>query len=134
MPALLGQGHLVHAFPKPGAVFGEVSVLLNQPHSATVRCLAPSRFHVVRDSLNFLQGHPEYHAWLEQGERALTAEFTPESGVGNPFLHLSMHLALREQVGPLKARLLCDSGVDLDRLNDLRDGLDHLLGQIKALS
>ena len=42
--------------------------------------------------------------------------------------------ALREQVGPLKARLLCDSGVDLDRLNDLRNGLDHLLGQIKALS
>jgi len=29
---------------------------------------------------------------------------------------------------------LCDSGVDLNRLNDLRDGLDHLLGQIKALS
>jgi hypothetical protein len=27
------------------------------------------------------------------------AEFTPEGGVGNPFLHLSMHLALREQVG-----------------------------------
>ncbi|WLH34006.1 MarR family transcriptional regulator [Pseudomonas sp. FP2196] len=41
---------------------------------------------------------------------------------------------LREQVGPLKARLLCDSGVDLDRLNELRDGLDQLLGQIKALS
>ncbi|MFJ2486406.1 MarR family winged helix-turn-helix transcriptional regulator [Pseudomonas sp. NPDC087639] len=41
---------------------------------------------------------------------------------------------LREQVGPLKARLLCDSGVDLDRLNALRDGLDQLLGQIKALS
>ena len=49
--------------------------------------------------VDVLQGHPEYHAWLEQGECALTAEFTPESGVGNPFLHLSMHLALREQVG-----------------------------------
>jgi hypothetical protein len=24
--------------------------------------------------------------------------------------------------------------VDLDRLSDLRNGLDHLLGQIKALS
>lgn len=52
-------------------------------------------------------------------------------------VHLSLTLqgqALREQVGPLKERLLCDSGVDLDRLNELRDGLDHLLGQIKALS
>ncbi|MFJ7796535.1 MarR family winged helix-turn-helix transcriptional regulator [Pseudomonas sp. NPDC096950] len=52
-------------------------------------------------------------------------------------VHLSLSpagIALREQVGPLKARLLCDSGVDLNRLNELRDGLDQLLGQIKALS
>jgi DNA-binding MarR family transcriptional regulator len=52
-------------------------------------------------------------------------------------VHLSLSeagSALREQVGPLKARLLCDSGVDLDRLSELRSGLDHLLGQIKALS
>lgn len=52
-------------------------------------------------------------------------------------VHLSLSAAgraLREQVGPLKARLLCDSGVDLDRLGALRDGLDHLLGQIKALT
>ena len=52
-------------------------------------------------------------------------------------VHLSLSpagKALRDQVGPLKARLLCDSGVDLDRLSDLRNGLDHLLGQIKALS
>lgn len=52
-------------------------------------------------------------------------------------VHLSLSAAgraLREQVGPLKARLLCDSGVDLDRLGALRDGLDHLLDQIKALT
>jgi len=52
-------------------------------------------------------------------------------------VHLSLTpagQALREQVGPLKGRLLCDSGVDLDRLNDLRAGLDHLLGQIKTLT
>lgn len=52
-------------------------------------------------------------------------------------VHLSLSeggKALREQVGPLKARLLCDSGVDLDRLGGLRDGLDHLLSQIKALT
>ncbi len=43
--------------------------------------------------------HPEYHLWLEQGDTALQAEFSPESGRTNPFLHLSMHMALREQVG-----------------------------------
>jgi hypothetical protein len=42
--------------------------------------------------------HPEYHPWLERGDAALTADFGPERGESNPFLHLSMHLALREQV------------------------------------
>lgn len=41
--------------------------------------------------------HPEYHRWIE-AEGGLEAEFTPESGQSNPFLHLGMHLALRDQV------------------------------------
>jgi hypothetical protein len=45
-----------------------------------------------------IREHPEYHDWLERGDVALAAEFTPEGGQSNPFLHLSMHLALREQV------------------------------------
>ena len=52
-------------------------------------------------------------------------------------VHLSLTpagQALRDRVAPLKARLLCDSGVDLQQLNQLRLGLDQLLGQIKALS
>jgi hypothetical protein len=42
--------------------------------------------------------HPEYVGWLESGEDALTAEFTPEGGRQNPFLHMGLHLAIREQV------------------------------------
>jgi hypothetical protein len=42
--------------------------------------------------------HPEYIAWLESGESALSAEFTPEGGQENPFLHMGLHLAIREQV------------------------------------
>jgi hypothetical protein len=42
--------------------------------------------------------HPEYIAWLEAGEDALGAEFTPEGGQQNPFLHMGLHLAIREQV------------------------------------
>ncbi|MFM8844652.1 MAG: DUF1841 family protein [Gammaproteobacteria bacterium] len=48
--------------------------------------------------VTLISEHPEYHDWLERGEAALTAEFSPEGGRTNPFLHLSMHLALREQV------------------------------------
>jgi hypothetical protein len=42
--------------------------------------------------------HPEYHALLDDQENAKQAEFTPESGQSNPFLHMGMHIALREQV------------------------------------
>ncbi|AYG07369.1 MarR family transcriptional regulator [Pseudomonas fluorescens] len=42
--------------------------------------------------------------------------------------------ALRERVQPLKARLLCDSGVDLSQADALRHGLDQLLRQITDLS
>ncbi|WP_018410378.1 DUF1841 family protein [Methyloversatilis thermotolerans] len=49
-------------------------------------------------AINLIARHPEYHALLEQGERALTREFPPELGETNPFLHLSLHLAIEEQL------------------------------------
>lgn len=42
--------------------------------------------------------HPEYHALLESGEDALAREWTPLGGETNPFLHLSLHLAIEEQL------------------------------------
>ena len=41
--------------------------------------------------------HPEYHELLEASD-ALTREWTPEQGETNPFLHLSLHLAIEEQL------------------------------------
>lgn len=41
--------------------------------------------------------HPEYHPILEDPDSA-QAEFTVEQGQTNPFLHLSMHLAINEQL------------------------------------
>lgn len=43
--------------------------------------------------------HPEYHALLESGEKGMQREYLPEDGETNPFLHMGMHLAIREQVG-----------------------------------
>ena len=42
--------------------------------------------------------HPEYHAALEPTERNLERDWLPESGDVNPFLHLSLHLAVAEQL------------------------------------
>ena len=41
--------------------------------------------------------HPEYHALLEDDEASVQNDFTPEQGQTNPFLHMGMHIALREQ-------------------------------------
>jgi hypothetical protein len=49
-------------------------------------------------AIRWVEQHPEYHALLEDPERALAEEFTVERGITNPFLHLSMHLALAEQL------------------------------------
>ena len=42
--------------------------------------------------------HPEYHAELSDVAAALAASYTVEEGRSNPFLHLSMHLTITEQV------------------------------------
>jgi len=43
--------------------------------------------------------HPEYHAVVENPERHVERDWQPESGETNPFLHLSLHLAVAEQLG-----------------------------------
>ncbi len=52
--------------------------------------------------------HPEYVQWIEAGDAALAAEFTPESGRQNPFLHMGFHLALREQVATDRPKGIAD--------------------------
>jgi len=48
--------------------------------------------------VSVIEKHPEYHAFLENPDRALGKEYLPELGETNPFLHLAMHLAIQEQV------------------------------------
>lgn len=43
--------------------------------------------------------HPEYHSLLEKGGSAVEKDFSPEGGQTNPFLHMGMHITLREQAG-----------------------------------
>lgn len=43
--------------------------------------------------------HPEYHADLADADAAVAARYSVEDGRTNPFLHLSMHLSITEQVG-----------------------------------
>jgi CRP-like cAMP-binding protein len=47
----------IAAVSAPGAVFGELAVLLDQPHTADVRTLEPSEFHVT-DAWSLLDNDP----------------------------------------------------------------------------
>ena len=43
--------------------------------------------------------HPEYHPVLDDAERFVDRDYTPEGGQTNPFLHMSLHMAVGEQIG-----------------------------------
>jgi hypothetical protein len=47
---------------------------------------------------DWLDHHPEYHDELNDVEEALARDYSVEGGKPNPFLHLSMHLSITEQV------------------------------------
>ncbi len=42
--------------------------------------------------------HPEYHAMLGDEVRFLDRDYSPEQGESNPFLHMAMHISIREQL------------------------------------
>lgn len=42
--------------------------------------------------------HPEYHAILDMPEQYLQQAYYPELGETNPFLHMSLHLSIQEQI------------------------------------
>lgn len=45
-----------------------------------------------------IAAHPEYQPLLEGEPSLLQRDFNPDAGEGNPFLHMGLHLAIREQV------------------------------------
>ena len=79
-----------------------------QPSQADVRrffCAAHAkqRDGVPMDAMEdiaarWISEHPEYHADLADLATALEAVYTVEEGRTNPFLHLSMHLSIHEQM------------------------------------
>ena len=52
------DGSVVASFADAGAVVGEISALLDQPHSASVRSRQGAEVYVVDDPAAFLDRHP----------------------------------------------------------------------------
>ena len=56
--------------------------------------LSPLELEIVQ----VIQVHPEYHPLLAKGSSFQQHHYYPELGESNPFLHIGLHLAIREQV------------------------------------
>lgn len=96
--AIVKGGTEIATVAEPGAVFGELSALLDRPHSADVRALEPSEFHVA-----------EAAALLEQDRAALlyVAMMLARrlDGANQMFIELKNQLASGEPPGLIDATL-----------------------------
>lgn len=88
-------------------------------------------------AIEVMQMHPEYHSVLDAPERYLDQSYFPEMGETNPFLHMSLHLSVLEQVSinqppgiaGIYEALLQKRGSALDAQHDLMDCLAETIWQ-----
>ena len=83
-------------------------------------------------ALDWITQHPEYHSTIE-GPDAMTQEFKVEEGRSNPFLHLSMHLAIAEQLSidhPRGIRLAFDAMASRSDVHEAAHQIMECLGQV----
>lgn len=62
------DGRFISSTSSPGAIFGEMSLLLEKPHTATVTALSEVECYVIEDALKVLESHP---SWTLQIARLL---------------------------------------------------------------
>jgi len=83
---------------------------------------------------DWMEQHPEYHSLLADPEGALAQDYTPERGETNPFLHLSMHLSISEQISidqPPGIRQVADSLIKkLGTAHEAQHLMMECLGQV----
>ena len=81
--------------------------------------------------------HPEYQPVFSNREKYADYNWSPEAGITNPFLHLSMHLSIYEQlsinqpvgVKELYHELCSKTGVEHDAQHLLMDCLAEMIWQ-----
>ncbi len=92
-------------------------------------------------ALEIIGLHPEYHALLDAPERHLERDYLPELGDINPFLHLSLHLAVEEQLSidqpvgirGLYQRLVQKTGSEHDAKHAVLECLGETIWQAQRL-
>ena len=73
-----------------------------------------------------IESHPEYHDAVTAED--LDQDYTPEGGRTNPFLHMGLHLGLREQVATDRPAGIAAIYQGLaDRLGDVHDAEHRMI-------
>ncbi|MEI6738044.1 MAG: DUF1841 family protein [Pseudomonadota bacterium] len=88
-------------------------------------------------AVELIAAHPEYHTVLENRDKYVDRDYSPEAGATNPFLHLSMHLSIREQISinqpagvrAQHVRLSQKCGSPLDAEHAMMDCLGEMIWQ-----
>jgi len=92
-------------------------------------------------AVDWVVQHPEYHGDLQAGEAA-QADYSVAGGRSNPFLHLSMHLAITEQlsidqppgIGAAHARLLARTGDAHSAAHEIMECLGQVIWESQRLN
>jgi CRP/FNR family transcriptional regulator, cyclic AMP receptor protein len=86
---------VVATIAEPGAILGEMSVLLNQPHTATVRAAADTKIYQIDDAALFLRDQPEVALLVAtQLAQRLNAATTYLADIKRQYAGHGTHLAM----------------------------------------
>ena len=77
---------------------------------------------------HIISQHPEYHEVLNNQESSLERDYLPEVGQTNPFLHMSMHIAIHEQLASQRPEGIVDVFRSLTaRLDDAHEAEHRMM-------
>lgn len=63
---IVREGAEIARVVSPGAILGEVSILLDRPHMATVKALEPTTIFLMEDPASFLKANPEINVQISR--------------------------------------------------------------------
>lgn len=86
--------------------------------------LPPDQITVAK----IIEEHPEYHVQLSK----LDKDYLPENGEANPYLHLSLHVSLREQISIDRPSGICNIAQSLQRKGLEQHDIEHQMMEVLA--
>lgn len=76
---------------------------------------------------NVVALHPEYQAELEGSPDSIARDYSPESGQSNPFLHMGLHLAVRDQIATDRPSGIRDLHAQIARRHGDEHAAEHAM-------